>query len=139
MVDISSITIGLQSIKTALDITKELRNIDSSLEDAEVKLKLAELIEALSEVKIQLSEARNENQDLKDTIKVLEKELNQQDEVEFREDFYYLKHPKKGRASGPFCSKCYSDDNKLILVFELPKEVQDFGKFQCPKCNDIRG
>jgi hypothetical protein len=139
MVDISSITIGLQSIKTALDITKELKNIDSSLKDAEVKLKLAELIEALSEVKIQLSEARNENQDLKDAIKALEKELKQQDDVEFKEGFYFLKHPKEGQALGPFCSKCYNDDNKLILVSELPKEVQDFGKFQCPKCNGISG
>ena len=30
MPDISSISIGLQSIKTAIDISKDLRNIDSS-------------------------------------------------------------------------------------------------------------
>lgn len=139
MPDISSISIGLQSIKTAIDITKDLRNIDSSLKDAEVKLKLAELIEALSEAKIQLSEAREENQDLKTKIKELESQFNKLDEVEYRDGFYYLKEPMNGKAEGPFCSKCYSDEGKLILVTELPPSFQDFGKYKCPKCGDIGG
>ncbi len=134
MPDISSISIGLQSIKTAIDITKDLSNIDSSLKDAEVKLKLAELIEALSEAKIQLSDAREENQDLKIKIKSLKNDLNRQEEVEFKDGYYYIKEPK-----GPFCAKCYSDENKLMLVSELPRSFQDFGKYKCPKCNDVGG
>ena len=39
MPDITAISIGIQSIKTA----KDLRNIDSSLKDAEIKLKLAKI------------------------------------------------------------------------------------------------
>ncbi len=139
MTDISSIAVGLQSIKTALDITKGLRNIDSSLKDAEVKLKLAELIEALSEAKVQLSEAREENQNLRDEIRKLEGKLKQQGDVEFKNGFYYLKDAKEGQASGPFCSKCYNDDNKLIMVSELPSAMQDFGKYMCPKCKSTRG
>ncbi len=139
MTDIGSIAIGLQYIKTALDITEELIGVDSSLKNAKVKLKLAELIEALSEAKIQLSEARNENQDLRDQINSLEKKLTQQDEVEFKDGFYYAKNPKEGQASGPFCSKCHSDDKKLIPVSEQPSEFQDFGKYKCPKCGAISG
>jgi hypothetical protein len=139
MADISSIAIGLQSIKTALDITKELRSIDSSLKDAEVKLKLAELIESLSEAKIQLSEARIENQDLKDQIIALEKKFSQQKEVEFKDGHYYAISPKDGQPSGPFCTKCYSDDSKLILVNELPDGMQDFGMYHCPKCGSPSG
>ena len=139
MPDISSISIGLQSIKTALDITKELKNIDSSLKDAEVKLKLAELIEALSEAKIQLSEAREENQELKEIITKFEKDLNKKYEVTFRDNYYFIKEPSDGQAEGPFCAKCYSDENKLILVSELPRQFQDFGKYKCPKCGDIGG
>ena len=139
MPDISSISIGLQSIKTAIDITKDLRNIDSSLKDAEVKLKLAELIEALSEAKIQLSDAREENQNLKIKIKSLENDLNRQDEVEFQDGFYFIKEPKEGQAKGPFCAKCHSDENKLILVSELPSVFQDFGKYKCPKCGNTSG
>jgi len=139
MVDVSSIAVGLQSIKTALDITKELRNIDSSLKDAEVKLKLADLIEALSDVKIQLSEVRNENQNLRDEINKLEGKLNQQNDVEFKDGFYYLKVPREGQAPGPFCSKCHSDENKLILVSKLPSAFNDFGNYKCPKCGSISG
>ena len=134
MPDINSISISLQSIKTALDISKELRNIDSSLKDAEVKLKLAELIEALSEAKIQLSEARDENQELKDRISELERKLNAPQEVEFREGRYYLANPKESENPGPFCSKCFSDEKKLIPIEELPSGMQDFGRYRCPKC-----
>lgn len=134
MPDISSIGVGLQSIKTALDITKELRDIDSSLKDAEVKLKLAELMEALSEAKIQLSEARNENRDLKDTISDLEKQLQQRQEVVFRDGHYFLANPQEGENPGPFCAKCHVDENKLIPLGEMPVDMQDFGKYRCPKC-----
>ena len=139
MADMTSIAVGLQSIKTALEITKELRNIDSSLKDVEVKLKLAELIESLSDAKIQLSEAREENQELNNKIRNLEDELNRKDEVEFKDGYYYLKDRSKGKAPGPFCAKCYGDEGKLILVSELPKQLQHFGKFKCPKCNDVGG
>jgi hypothetical protein len=134
MPDISSISIGIQSIKTAIDITKDLRNIDSSLKDAEVKLKLADLIEALSEAKIQLSDAKEENQELKIKIKSLENDLKCQEEVEFRDGFYYLKEPKSAQAEGPFCYKCYVDEKKLMLVNEMPFGLNDFGKYHCPKC-----
>jgi predicted nuclease with TOPRIM domain len=139
MPDISLIAAGIQSVKTALDITKELRNIDSSFKDAEVKLKIAQLIEALSEAKIQLTEAREENHDLKAKIKELEDQINKQDEVEFSDGFYFLKEPTAGMAKGPFCAKCYSDEGKLILVTELPDDFQDFGRYKWPKCGDIGG
>ena len=134
MVDIAAISAGMTSIKTALEITKELRHIDSSLRDAEVKLKLADLIEALSDAKIQLSDVRDENQELKEKIKALEKQLEQIDEVYFEKGHYFLNNVKDGQAKGPFCAKCYGDDNKLILVTELPKGFQDLGKYRCPKC-----
>ena len=138
MVDINAISIGLQSIKTALDITKELRGIDSLLKDAEVKLKLANLVEALSDAKIHLSEAKVENQELKERILELESKLQSKQEVEFREGFYYAKNAETGAASGPFCALCYSDSNKLILVSELPVGMRDFGNFRCPKCGTVK-
>ena len=109
------------------------------MKDAEVKLKLAEFIEALSEAKIQLSEARVENQELRERIQTLENDLNTQDDVQFNNGYCYLKEPKEGQATGPFCAKCYSDEGKLILVSELPSNFQDFGKYKCLKCNDLGG
>jgi hypothetical protein len=137
MVDVTSISAGLTSLKLALDITKELRNIDSSLKDAEVKLKLAELIEALSDAKILMSEMREENQQLKFKIKDLEKQSTQTDEVKFENGHYFLNLSKEGQASGPFCAKCYSDTNKLIPESELPPAFRDLGKYKCPKCGSV--
>ena len=135
MVDLSSFSIGLASIKTALEITKDLRSIDSSLKDAEVKLKLAELIEALSDAKVNLSEARLENQELRDRIASLESQLSSKQEVEYKNGHYYRVGCKEGEEPGPFCSLCYNDLNKLIPVSELPRDMQEFGKYICPKCN----
>ncbi|MCH7421855.1 MULTISPECIES: hypothetical protein [Shewanella] len=137
MVDVGAISAGLTSIKMALEITKELRNIDSSLKDAEVKLKLAELIEALSDAKILMSEMREENQELKLKIKKLENQLDQADEVIFEKGHYFLKSPREGLASGPFCAKCYSDTGKLIPESELPRTFHDLGKYKCPKCGSV--
>jgi len=137
MPDLGAISVGLHSIKTALDITKELRSIDSSLKDAEVKLKLAELVEALSEAKIQLSEAREENLELKSIIKELENKINQKGDVVFRDGHYYLSIPQEGKPEGPFCSKCYSDENKLILLDKLPPTFKAIGSYTCPKCKAV--
>jgi len=139
MIDMSIIAAGLQSIKTALDITKDLRNIDFALKDAEIKLKLTELLDALSTVKIQVVEMRDENLNLKDKLRELEDKLSQKDEVEFKDGFYYVKNAREGQAPGPFCAKCYSDDDTLITVSELPSSFQDFGKYECPKCRAISG
>ncbi|WP_241911044.1 hypothetical protein, partial [Vibrio splendidus] len=137
MVDVASISAGITSIKTALDITKELRNIDSSLKDAEVRLKLADLIEALSDAKIAASELREENQDLKTIVKELKEQLNQAEEVIFTNGHYFLKTPEQGQAPGPFCAKCYHDDKKLIIESELPSTFHNLGKYKCPKCNSV--
>ncbi|MBY8024876.1 hypothetical protein KW469_07340 [Vibrio fluvialis] len=137
MVDISAISMGLTSIKTALDITKDLRNADLSVKDAELKLKLADLIEALSDAKIQMSEIKDENQSLRDTIKEYERKLALKAEVIFENGHCFLKSPESGQAPGPFCANCYSDSQKLILVSELPLDLHDIGKYRCPKCDAI--
>ncbi len=137
MTDLGAISIGIQSIKTALDITKELKGIDASLKDAEVKLKFAELMEALSEAKIQLIEVRDENHALKERIKLLEKKLNQKGEVEYRDGYYYMKESKAGEPDGPFCSKCYNDEEKLILLNKLKGSFTSLGKYNCPKCEGV--
>ncbi|MFT5726724.1 MAG: hypothetical protein ACI8PB_000846 [Desulforhopalus sp.] len=66
--------------------------------------------------------------DLKDKIRDLEKTLNQKDEVTFRDGHYYLANPVDGKPEGPFCSKCHSDEDKLILLEELTGSFKTFGK-----------
>lgn len=106
MVDLTSVSIGVQSLKTAIDIAKELRNVDSLMKDAEVKLKIAELIGTLSDAKLSLAEANDEILDLKREIANLKGSLLKKQEVEFRNGIYYSANPKEGEATGPFCPNC---------------------------------
>lgn len=137
MPDVNSISLSLQSIKAAIDITKELRNIDTTLKDAEFKLKLADLIEKLSDAKIQLSEANDTIIDLNSEIRALREKLDQESEVTFKDGHYYLKDPKDGEAPGPFCTTCYSSEKKLILLSDLPRQMRQLGNYRCPICSNV--
>lgn len=139
MPDYGAIAAGISSIKVAIDIAKDLKGATSALKDAEVKLKIAELLEAMSEVRIQLVEAQDENLELKRTIKDLEAALASQDEVIFRDGYYYLAIAQEGKPEGPFCSNCYSSNNKLTLLTEVTGTFRTFGKYKCPACEQRFG
>lgn len=139
MPDFGAISAGISSIKVAIEIAKELKGATSAIKDAEVKLKIAELLEAMSEVKIQLVEAQDENLELKKAIKQLEAALARQDEVIFRDGYYYLAEPQEGKPEGPFCSNCYSSNNRLTLLTEVTGTFRRFGKYHCPACEQRFG
>jgi hypothetical protein len=139
MPDIGAIAAGISSIKVAIEIAKELKGASSAIKDAEIKLKIAELLEAMAEVKIQLVEAQDENLDLKKTIKELEEALARQDEVIFRDGYYYLSEPQAGKPEGPFCSNCYSSTKRLSLLTEVTGTFRRFGKYECPACDQRFG
>ncbi|MBF7053092.1 hypothetical protein IOC61_07115 [Halomonas sp. KAO] len=139
MPDFGAISAGISSIKVAIDIAKDLKGATSAIKDAEVKLKIAELLEAMSEVKVQLVEAQDENLELKRTIKDLESALARQDEVVFRDGYYYLAEAQEGKPEGPFCSNCYSSSNRLSLLTEVTGTFRSFGKYKCPACEQRFG
>jgi hypothetical protein len=139
MPDIGAISAGISSIKVAIDIAKELKGATAAIKDAEVKLKIAELLEAMAEVKIQLVDAQDENLELKQTIKELEAALARQDEVVFRDGYYYLAEQQDSKPEGPFCSNCYSSTNRLSLLTEVTGTFRRFGKYECPSCEQRFG
>lgn len=139
MPDISSISAGISSLKVALDIAKELKGAASAIKDAEFKLKIAELIEAMAEVKLKLVETQDENSALKQKIKDLESQLVIQDEVVFRDGYYYLAEPQDGKPEGPFCSNCFSKFKQLSLLTEVTGHFSVFGKYECPSCDQRFG
>lgn len=134
MPDFSVLTAGISSIKVAIEIAKELKGASSAIKDAEVKLKIAELLEALAEARVQLVEAQDENIELNKTIKELKSALSRQDEVIFRDGYYYLSEPQDGKPEGPFCSNCYSSNKRLSLLTEVTGSFARFGKYECPAC-----
>lgn len=139
MPDIGAISAGISSIKTAIFIAKELKGVASSYKDAEIKLKIAELLEAMSEAKMQLVDAQDENLELKQKIRELEEALSKQDEVVFRDGYYFMAEPQEGKPEGPFCPNCYSNDRRLSVLSEVTNDFRVFGKYHCPACNQRFG
>jgi hypothetical protein len=139
MPDIGAITAGISSIKLAIDIAKELKGATSAIKDAEVKLKIAELLEAMVEVKIQLVDAQDENLELKQIIKKLEESLASQDEVVFRDGYYYSADVQEGKPEGPFCPNCFSSKKQLFLLTEVVGIARRQGKYLCPECEQRLG
>lgn len=129
MVDITTISTGISSIKTAWDIAKDLNSIDSSIQNAELKYKLAELIDALSEAKISMSEMRDANHALKVQVTELEKQLKQADKSIVRiGDVLYKTNPSGIPVGKACCQPCY-DNHTLFVNF-----AQKNGTFSCTKC-----
>lgn len=135
MPDVSAISAGISSVRVAIDIAKEIKGVASSYKDAEIKLKIADLLEAISEVKIRLVEAKDENLDLRQKIKDLEDALSKQDEVIFRDGYYFLAVPQEGKPEGPFCTNCFSKYKSLSLLSEVTNDFRVFGKYHCPSCD----
>lgn len=134
MPDIGAISAGISLIKVAIEIVKDLKSATSAIKDAEVKLKIAELLEAMSEVKIKLVEAQDENLELREKIRKLERSLSEQDEVVFRNGYFYLAEPQEGKPEGPFCPNCHSTKNILSLLTEVTGLLSQLGKYECPSC-----
>jgi len=55
MVDLTSISAAVGSLKTATDIARFIKESDFSLEKAELRMKLAELMIALADTKIEVA------------------------------------------------------------------------------------
>ena len=134
MPDITAIAAGINSLKLAMDITRGLKDATITLKDAEVKYKIAELMTAIADAKVNLIDAQDENSRLQEKIKSLEIKLKQQDEVTYKDGYYYLSEPQEGKPKGPFCSNCYTQEKQLSLLTEVTNHFRRFGRYKCPSC-----
>ncbi|NFO89308.1 hypothetical protein FDC58_12020 [Clostridium botulinum] len=72
-----------------------------------------------------------ENRDLKEKIRILEKDAKLKASVKYIEDAYYIEQDN-GEYDGPFCRVCWDKDNKLI---RLSKGKYLGGEAACMVCN----
>ena len=96
-----------------------------ALKDTDLKIKISELVtENLS--------LKNDNFDLKkkidaiDEIKTIASQLFVKDKVYF--------HKKENKEDGPFCTKCWDDEKKLI---RMVRRQGNTVFFTCPKCKTM--
>lgn len=131
MVDLTSISAALSSVKTATEIAKLIKDSDASLADAETKLKIAELISALADTKIELAEIQDTIRDKEIAINSLEKQLQEQQKVSFSRGLYWAEED-----STPFCPVCFENDKKCIHLIHH-ESTQDYsGYFHCKVCTN---
>ena len=107
LVDASSITMALQSMKAATDTLKVLRQADHSLETAEYKLKIADLASALADARMQLA-------DVQTYVHEVERRLDLSESLKFDRDCSVYRDAE-GAA---FCAKCLDSDRKACRMHE---------------------
>lgn len=101
-------------------------------------LKILDIIKD-PDLKIKISQLYGENLKLKDENQTLKKQVDKLKDNQaissnlVHEDNHYFLLKKDKDKDGPFCTKCWDSDNKLI---RLHKINENYGQeyFQCPNC-----
>ncbi|UHJ63251.1 hypothetical protein [Vibrio furnissii] len=142
--DIATITAGLGSIKTAIDIGREVQNASSSLEEAQIKLKLADLMGNLAEAKLQFIDAQDQILTLKRKIEELESKKSLATLVRRDGNFLLPKGTEiEPYGEGPWCTSCFEANDRLITLHHKCNGVVAVGSFStssyiwaCPVCKN---
>jgi len=101
-----------ESIKSALDLAKQTNN--------------TELVEKLINIQQAFLTLQDENKELINEIKSLEKEKKKTDDLVLKGDCYYIRM-ENGELNGPYCPSCLDKDEELnkmhINVFKGEKHA----------------
>ena len=115
----------------------ELIDNVKALADMSKKLKDRKLMELIINLETTLLEFKADYEDLREQISVLEAEnekLKMQKEISrtlsYELGVYFTEI--KGEREGPFCTRCWDADNKLVRL-----AVQKTGIAQCPECKSF--
>lgn len=131
MPDPGSMMALLNGLKVATEIAKNLRELDASLEKAQAKSELAELINALADARISASDMKLDLDEKDRRIRELESALKVAGSVVRRGEAYFTEAGEGRSADGPFCSRCYDVDRRLVHLNRHP--VHGSQKM-CPEC-----
>jgi hypothetical protein len=95
-----------------------------------------EFQEKVMELREQALELQEENLQLRTRLRELEVKVEVKDSLVFRESMYF--RVKDGKEDGPFCSKCYDDDGKVVRLHALhDRDIRD--THHCPVCDGYFG
>ena len=138
MIDISSISAGLNCIQTTLNIIKSIKLVNSTIDQADLKLKFAEITSYLADTKNHLSDAKVEISTLKDEIiekktiiSNLKKSLNGESSLIRYYDALYKKNNDDKPWGNPYCIPCYE---KNYTLSSLVNSTEGAHKKTCHLC-----
>lgn len=104
----------LTSVKAATDVAKILKDSTTSLEQAEINFKISELMVALAEARSEIADIQGVILEKDETIAEINRQLNLKKSVVWADYYYYVEDSEK--RDGPYCQKCYDNENKLIRL-----------------------
>ncbi|MDO6415216.1 hypothetical protein Q4F19_12560 [Sphingomonas sp. BIUV-7] len=126
----------ISSISTSIDIVKKLRELDRKVGEADFKMLLADLTSELGDAKLNAANLKVELAETKERAAALERDAARRvsAEPEVHEGAYVF-----GGIARHYCTGCYDQGGKKILLNELTGHWTAFGKWQCPVCEKTLG
>jgi regulator of replication initiation timing len=89
-----------------------------------------DLYEQVFNMRTEMLEMQEANKKLKEENEELTSKLKIKEEIIPKNDCYWIN--KNGQEDGPFCSKCFDDDSKLMRLHYSGED----GYYICPKCEN---
>lgn len=116
---------ALDSVKQAYEAVQTLRKASENIKTAELSLAIADLTHQLADLKMEIIQLNEDNQALREQIKV----LSEPPSMEFRDGAYY------DGEDGPYCPGCFDSNGKKIRLGEMPTHAMGtFGRYRCHVC-----
>ena len=125
----------LVTVKTLVEVVGKLRQVAEKTKDADTRNLIADLNLALADLKVQCAELQNDNLRLQADLRESKSHAELRNNLELREGLYHLREAGDGRPTGPYCTRCFDADEKLILVGGAP--MAHFGRWYCNNCKSF--
>ena len=124
----------VSSLTTAFDLCKRVREIAGKLSNAELKNTVGDLTLSLAELKIELAALQEENLKLKQQIRQGSEMTVLRSQLKLKDGAYHFQEVPADRPVGPYCTRCFDVDQKLVLLSELPSTFQAIARYRCNNC-----
>lgn len=105
------------------ELLKDAKNFATGANDLQLKGVLLDIQDAVYEL-------QDENRELRLKVEELENNNILGSEIEFKSGAYYR------NEDGPFCTKCWDVDNKLVRLSTLPRDFGRMGTHTCANCEN---
>lgn len=115
----------METLKKITSIMNTMENVSLKKDISELYLSFQEMFEKNMELRETITQLKEEIADLKEKNSILEKELERQESVEFKDGAYWAWDGK-----GPYCQVCFDTKGELIQTSKMPGR----NIMKCPVC-----
>jgi len=124
----------LSIVTGAIKTLQKLREISQKMKNAEIRNLAADLSLNLADLKLQIAELQEENAGLRVQLKKNSQSASYRDKLTVKNGLYFFKESQSNRPDGPYCTRCFDVDEKLVLVSEMSRAFHGIVKYECPNC-----